>query len=171
MIMTAAAAALEALIGPLFRWVTVPALILGAVVMGHMLWEKRDARLLREGEQICDARWRAEVREQEAATAGKRASAAEEILETERRVAEELRNELTTIQAEAVQLRATAAGGDPDCPAGGVLNPVGDVQPKRSQPKPAPKGTGRRRKAEPPAASSLDFKMPSVLPKSWTDGK
>jgi hypothetical protein len=103
------ASVLEALAGPLLRWVTIPALVMGGLVLGKALWDKRDARLLKEGEQICDARWRESVRESERAAADSRARAAEELLETERVNAENLRNELAVIQAEAERLRVASA--------------------------------------------------------------
>lgn len=139
--MTLVASLLEALAGPLLRWVTIPALVMGALVLGKAAWEKRDARLLREGEQICDARWRESVRESERAAASERARAAEQLLETERTNAETLRSNLAAVRAEMDKLRAAAAGpSDSKCISDAVL----DAARKPAASEPASKPVRRR---------------------------
>lgn len=149
--MTLLSAALEALAGPLLRWVTIPALILAALTFGKVAWDKRDARLLREGEQICDARWREAVRESEQRAADGRVRAAESLLEVERETGERLRDELDSIRAEMEKLRSAARPADSRCVSDDVLD-AAKRQPAEAAGE-AAKPNPRRRPARSPAPS------------------
>lgn len=141
--MTLLSAVLSSLAGPLFRWVTIPAIVLAALTFGKVAWEKREARILAAGEQVCDAKWRADVRRQEAEAANARAATLEDRLNLERQVSEDLQNELATIKTESEALRARAAGAaDGRCLSDAVLD---TLKSRDSQPAPGPARRHRKK--------------------------
>lgn len=125
------------LAGPWLATVTVPALILAALTLGHNAWLKRDARILAQGERVCDARWEAAVRAEERRQAAESAAAAQKLLETERQVTEGLNEQVMQLAAELDRVRSTS-GSDPRCLSDGVL----DALRRRQQPRAA--GEARR---------------------------
>lgn len=114
-------ALLVRLVGPWLTTVTIPALILAAVTLGHATWQKRDARILAEGERICDLKWEMQVRQEERRVAAEKAAAAEQLLASERQVTEGLRDELQRINTDMDALRA-GNGADGRCLSDGVLD-------------------------------------------------
>lgn len=120
--MTALSAVFTGLVGPLFRWVTLPLLILSAFTFGKIAWEKRDARILAQGEMICDARWRDAVRAEEQRQADARVNQTRRLLEAERQNNEGLKDEIGTIRVEMAKIRAAADfSADSKCLSDGVL--------------------------------------------------
>lgn len=115
-----AAGAITALIGPLFRAVTLPALLFGMLFSAHQAVKARDARLLHEGERKCDAAWESQIRSEERAAAERDRAAARSLLETERQTGEEMRNEITLLNKELDSLRNRSA--DERCLSDGVLD-------------------------------------------------
>lgn len=115
------ASLLEALVGKWFKALLLPALILGALTMAHAAWQKRDAKLIREGEMICNVAWEREVREQEKKAADLRVGVVQSILETERETAGALNDQLSKLKGDMAKLRASASS-DSDCLSPSVLN-------------------------------------------------
>ena len=119
--MTLLSTAVTALAGPLFRAVTLPAIIITALIFAKAAWDKRDARLLKQGEMICDARWEENVRQQEREAAASNAAASQRILESERQTSEALREQVSRLNEEMDGLRANS-GTDSKCLSDGVLD-------------------------------------------------
>lgn len=119
--MTLGAWLLEGLLGRWLRVITIPVLFMGALTFAKVAWDKRDARLLKEGERICDARWENEVRRQEQDKAARQALAAQLVLEQERQMTEGLREQLQSVTEQMDRLRATSSS-DRRCLSDGVLN-------------------------------------------------
>lgn len=130
--MLIAAKIIEALFGRFLVTITFPAMILAALTFGKVAWEKRDAKLLKEGEKVCDARWEDAVRQQEREAAATRVAAAETVIETERQTSEELRDQLSKLNSEMDGLRA-GAGNDGRCLSDGVLDALRKRQGGASQ--------------------------------------
>jgi hypothetical protein len=120
--MRLAADLLGLLFGGWLRVVTVPVLILSTLTLGKELWERRDARLLAQGEMVCRVDWERRAREDERAAAAERVRQMEAALAAEREAIGGLQDELTRIRAEAEALRTQAAGADERCLSPGVLD-------------------------------------------------
>ena len=139
---------LAQLTGPLLKWVTVPLLRLAALTFAKVAWDKRDARIMLAGEQVCDARWRAGVRAQEKADADRAVSAVNQILTNERNTMEVMRDSIQLQSEEINRLRlasaAAPAAGGPNCLSDSVLDALRKRQGSGSggQPKPATKTRG-----------------------------
>ena len=111
----------EALTGRLFKAVTVPLMAVGLLVLTHQLWKARDARLVAQGERICDARWEAQIRGDARAQAERDLWAGRKILEVERETDEGLTNDLQALN-ESIDLLRTPSGADGNCLSPGVLD-------------------------------------------------
>lgn len=112
---------LSTLVGPWLSTLTLPALILGGIIMAHQLVQQRDARIEAEATNVCDKNWEAQVRRQERDAAAAEATAARVILEGERKVTEGLRDELDKLNQEIAAVRASSTGSDPRCLSDSVL--------------------------------------------------
>ena len=124
--MTLLGKALGALAGPYLGSLTVPAMVLGLVVLLHQFWLQRDARLKAEASNICTAHWETEIRKQERDTATQAASAAHKILEGERNINEGLRHELDLLKQHNETLVGSSVGNDARCLSDGVLRALGN---------------------------------------------
>ncbi|MEO0943245.1 MAG: hypothetical protein AAFY06_00185 [Pseudomonadota bacterium] len=117
----------ELLAGPLLGWVTAPLAGLALVTMVHTLWERRDARLLKEGQMICERNWERKIRDEERLSYERKARAERQVLMAERRNSEELGNELETLRKEMAVLRATdVSPSDDRCLSDRVLDALED---------------------------------------------
>lgn len=136
-------ALLEALIGPLFRVVTVPLIALSAFTFGHMWWEQKKETLRIQGEQRCDARWEEKIRGEERKAAEQEIAATRLLFEAERKTNDGLNQELDRITKEVDQLRAGRDfGRDSNCLSDGVLNELRRRQPNSGPVKPKSKESG-----------------------------
>lgn len=118
-----AAAALEALAGPLFRAITLPLIISAGLTFAKMAWDKRDARLMKRGEEICESGWRERAQATGYAQASAEIDRQRAILAQERATMEGLTNANVELQARISELQA-GASADPRCLSDGVLNAV-----------------------------------------------
>lgn len=138
--MRLAALLLGSIFGPWLRVATVPLLLVAAVTMAKALWERRDARLVREGEMICRVDWERQTRAEERVAAEAKLGLMEAALAAERQAVGGLHDEIARITAEAEALRAQAAGADERCLSAGVLDAL-DRSARPAAGRPA--GTGR----------------------------
>jgi len=138
-----ASKALTILMGPMFKVLVIPALFIGSLTLGKIAWDKRDARIMREGELVCTIEWEKVVREQEKRTAELRLGVVQSILEHERKTAGALTDENNRIKGELDALRATA-GTDGKCLSDGVLDALRKRQSSASKTG-AGKGSGSHR--------------------------
>lgn len=109
------------LTGPLLKWITIPLLCLAALTATKVAWDKRDARLLRQGEMVCNTRWEAAVRAEEQRSAAERHALLLGQVKAERDSREGLQDELNEAMRVIASLRA-GAGTDPRCLSDGVLD-------------------------------------------------
>lgn len=118
--------------GAIWRWAIVPAAFLAALTLGKLAWDKRDARILAEGERICTARWEAAIREEERSAATRAVWAERQLLEAERITSQGLEHDLDRIRGELADARrkSTAAAGD-NCLSPGVLESLRSGDAKR----------------------------------------
>ena len=111
------------LTGRLLWWVTIPALFLATVTFAKIAWDKRDARIMKQGEMVCTAKWEARIRDEERQQAAATVKRVEDDLENERKVTGDLRDELQ-VMAEAKAKLEQRASADPRCLSDGVLDAV-----------------------------------------------
>lgn len=114
------AAILEALVGPLFRWVTVPLMAGALLVTSHLLFESYKERLRMQGDVRCDSRWEERIRSEERSAASKEIAAGRVILQAERETANQLRDENEKLTGEMQDLLSDS-DGDANCLSGRVL--------------------------------------------------
>jgi len=112
----------SALFGRYLSSVTAPALGVGLLIAAHQIYLQREGRLRAEATNICNAGWETEIRKQERDAARASAEAAQRILVGERRVNEDLKNEMDKLTNEMQAVRTSSAGSDPRCLSDGVLN-------------------------------------------------
>jgi hypothetical protein len=140
--MSIAAIALERLVGPWLKVVTVPLLCLALLTVTKIAWDRRDARILQQGEMACDRRWEAEVRAQERKSAEKAFTALNEILDGERKVTDAQNEEIKTLRDRMAVLSASAPKDGSDrssCLSPGVLDALRQPEPAGGgRPAPAP---------------------------------
>jgi hypothetical protein len=117
-----AAGALSWLFGNGLRIVTLPALAVGLLVAVHQLVLAHNERIRTGATQLCDARWESAIRQEERDAAENKARATMNILESERRTNEELRDEIDTVRGDADALRRSLTGADERCLSDGVLD-------------------------------------------------
>lgn len=125
-IMKLLAGGAEMLVGPLLGPVVIPALLLIALTTGKSAWERRDAKILKSGEMVCDAAWRDRVRKAEAEAAAAKVAAMEDLLASERSNMESLNEQLKQTGAEISRLQQASAAAGIDrperCLSDGVLD-------------------------------------------------
>lgn len=138
--MTILSAIFASLTGPLLRVVTIPLLCAAALVGFHTLVENWKGNLRAEGERRCDARWEAQIREEERKKSASEVFAARELLSIERGTTERLNAELDGVKQELDALRGASSGlDDGRCLSDGVLDRLGPKHlegPKRGKPGP-----------------------------------
>jgi len=124
--------------GWLLRLVTLPLIALAALVGFHTLIENWKGNLRAEGERRCDARWEAQIREEERKKSASEVFAARELLNIERGTTERLNAELDRAKEELDALRGASSGlDDGRCLSDGVLDRLGPQHlegPKRRKP-------------------------------------
>lgn len=123
---------LENLAGPYLRTIVLPVLFLSALTFGKIAWDKRDARLIREGERICNANWEKEIRQQERAQVEADIRAGRKIIEVERTIDEGLTNDLQALQS-SIEILRTPVDGSASCLSDGVLNLLGQGEAGRTK--------------------------------------
>lgn len=119
--MTLAAGALTALVGPLFRWLTLPMLLLGGLTASHLAWQNHKEKLRLQAEKVCDARWEQRIRNEERSRAEREISGVRSLIETERQTAQELRDDNEKLTGELQDLLSNSSG-DESCLSSGVLD-------------------------------------------------
>ena len=112
----------SALFGRYLSSVTAPALGVGLLIAAHQIYLQRDGRLKAEATNICNAGWETEIRKQERDAARASAEAAQRILVGERRVNEDLKNEMDKLTSEIQAVRAGSLGDSASCLSDSVLN-------------------------------------------------
>jgi hypothetical protein len=116
-----AASALGWLFGNGLRIFTVPALIVGLLVAVHQVVKAHNEKIATAATTLCDARWESAIRKEERDAAAARARTTMNILESERRTNEELRDEIEVARVEADALRASGSTSN-NCLSDGVLD-------------------------------------------------
>jgi len=112
--------------GWVLRLVTIPLIGLAALVGFHTLVENWKGNLRAEGERRCDARWEAQIREEERKKSAGEVFAARELLSIERGTTERLNAELDSVKEELDALRGASSGlDDGRCLSDGVLDRLG----------------------------------------------
>lgn len=104
---------------------TIPALIFGSLILGHQFLQQRDAKLQAQATNVCDSNWESQIRKQERDVANGNVAAAQSLLEGERKVNEDLRNELSKVGTTIEELRAASSGDDDRCLSDSVLRSLG----------------------------------------------
>lgn len=124
---------LEALVGPYFKVIVLPVILLALLTTSHLLVEGWKDRLRHQGETICNGQWESKIRDEERARAAQALSASREILAAEQRTNQELSDENEKIAGE---LQAVLAGssGDGSCLSPGVLDALRGEKPQRLKP-------------------------------------
>lgn len=123
--MTLLATGLKALLGPYLTKLTIPAMIVGLVVLGHQLVRAHDSRVRAEATNVCDKAWESDIRRQERDVAQQSVVAARAILVGEREVNEGLKHELDKVQQEIEAVRAASSGSDARCLSDSMLRAIG----------------------------------------------
>lgn len=115
------AAILEGLVGPWFKAILLPVLLLSLLTASHLAVEGWKGRLRSEGVAVCNADWERKIREEERRAATLEREAARILLLAEQETNRELSTENEEI---AGKLQAALAGsaGDKSCLSGGVLD-------------------------------------------------
>lgn len=101
---------------------STPVLLLGIVVLAHQFWTQREARRVAETTRVCDASWQIALSNKERDTARREATQAQEILEGERKINQELSDELAKVRIANAEIRAASTTRDPACLSPGVLD-------------------------------------------------
>lgn len=112
---------LEALVGPLFRWVTMPLLLGGLLTMSHLWVESWKGRLINQGEVICNGKWESKIRDEERTKAAQALSASRLVLEAEQTTNRELSDENEKLEGQ-LQSLLSGSNGDPNCLSQRVLD-------------------------------------------------
>lgn len=123
MIFGLGATVLENIFGRWLRPFVLPVLCVALLTLAKVAWDKRDARLMKEGERICDAKWEGEIRKQERQQVEADFRAGRRILEIERNVDEGLTNDLSALQSSIDLLRTDSTSNN--CLSDGVLDLLG----------------------------------------------
>jgi hypothetical protein len=123
--------------GALGSGFTLPLVFLIGLIGWHQRSQERDLRIQTAAVNVCDGKWKAEVRRQERDAATAEVTAARNLLGAERMNNERLNDELAKIQLENQSLRALSVAGDAKCLSDGVLRSLegGPSRPAGGSPK------------------------------------
>jgi len=142
------------LMGPLFRFVTVPIIALCAITGAHLLIENWKGNLRAQGESACNSAWEARVREEERNKAWNEVDQAHSLLIKERQLTGELNDKLANLNIEMDALRFSGAyPNDDKCLSDGVLDSL-ERRPHGANAGSKPAGKRQKTPAAKPAAGS-----------------
>jgi DNA anti-recombination protein RmuC len=99
---------------------SIPALLLGVLLLGHQFIQQKEARLQAQATNICDESWKTATRQQERDAARQETLAMQSILQGERDINTKLAKDLGELNDQLEQARS-AASDDPRCLSDGVL--------------------------------------------------
>jgi hypothetical protein len=140
--MTLLSGALTWLVGKGASTLTIPALLFGTVFLWHQYTKEGDARVAAQATNVCDESWKTATRQQERDAARQETLIAQEVLQGERKVNDNLRKDLEFINAQYELLRVTYSN-DPRCLSDSVLRSL-DGAGQDEHPTGLLKGSGRR---------------------------
>lgn len=123
-----------ALFGRFFQTITIPVICLLALTFAHQLWKVRDARLIAQGERVCDAKWEAQIRQQERQQVEADIRAGRRFIEIDQSVTEGVTNDIRTLNESLEILRLPSGGADGKCLSDGVLQRLERGEVGRSNP-------------------------------------
>ena len=112
---------LEALVGPLFRWITLPLIVGGLLTTSHLWVESWKGRLIRQGEVICDGKWESKIRDEEKAKGAQALAASRLVLEAEQSTNRELSDDNERLEGQ-LQGLLSDSNGDASCLSKRVLD-------------------------------------------------